>query len=189
MALPLGQLFLGLSDQAYSWLMTNCYPGSVVNLALSWILDGNKNTTRQILFNRTSAAIAILAWSCSVIRSELALLLGPITIYLLLARRISIVNAIIAGFTGGAGGAVMSVLVDSYFWGRWTWPEMQAVVFNVVEGKSDEWGVSLWFRTAFDIARFTEIHSAHRYLRGTLMFLFICRNSLSSVYLSLSMHW
>jgi alpha-1,6-mannosyltransferase len=42
--------------------------------------------------------------------------------------------------------------VDSFFWGRWTWPEFEALVFNVVQGKSEEWGVSLlvvgfpWFR-------------------------------------------
>lgn len=36
----------------------------------------------------------------------------------------------------------MSTLVDSFFWGRWTWPEMEAILFNVVEGKSEEWGVS-----------------------------------------------
>ena len=165
----------------------------VVNLALSWILEdkktNTKTNTRRTVFNRTFNAIAILSWSCSVIRSELALLLGPLTVYLLLTRRITTMNAIMAGFVGGAGGAIMSGMVDSYFWGRWTWPEMEAVVFNVVEGKSEEWGVSYSFsRGTCAMAHFTDCLCESRYLHGTLTFLCICQRLLSSDYLSLNTH-
>jgi hypothetical protein len=54
--------------------------------------------------------------------------------------------------------AAFSVLVDTYFWNRpfslWNpfdassaeergllWPELEAILFNVVEGKSSDWGV------------------------------------------------
>jgi len=53
----------------------------------------------------------------------------------------------------------LSILIDTYFWNRpltlWNpmrsssnqprgflWPELEAILFNVVEGKSSEWGVS-----------------------------------------------
>ena len=37
----------------------------------------------------------------------------------------------------------LTVLVDSYFWQQWPlWPELYGIYFNVIQGKSSEWGVS-----------------------------------------------
>jgi alpha-1,6-mannosyltransferase len=105
--------------------------------------DSTRTESLQGRLNRTSKAIIILSLASSIIRSELALLLGPLALYLLITRKTSFINLVISGLVGGAGGAVSSVMVDSLFWGRWTWPEVEAVVFNVVQGKSEEWGVSL----------------------------------------------
>jgi hypothetical protein len=115
-----------------------------VNFALSCVIDGYGNPSDKLFgFNKTSVGITILSFTCSIVRSELALLLGPLTLYLLVMRQTMIDRAFLAGLTGGGGGAILSLLIDSFFWGRWTWPEMEAVIFNVVEGKSEEWGVSL----------------------------------------------
>lgn len=36
----------------------------------------------------------------------------------------------------------LTVVVDSYFWQKWPlWPELYGIYFNVVQGKSAEWGV------------------------------------------------
>ena len=36
----------------------------------------------------------------------------------------------------------LTIVVDSYFWNRYPlWPEFSGIYFNVVEGKSVEWGV------------------------------------------------
>ena len=38
----------------------------------------------------------------------------------------------------------LTVLVDSYFWDTWPlWPELAGLYFNVYEGRSSEWGVSI----------------------------------------------
>lgn len=36
----------------------------------------------------------------------------------------------------------LSLFIDSYFWRTSVWPELQSLIFNVVEGKSENWGVS-----------------------------------------------
>lgn len=42
---------------------------------------------------------------------------------------------------GSVAGVVWSVSIDSYFWGRWLWPEFEAFKFNIIEGSSVKWGV------------------------------------------------
>ncbi|KAG2733792.1 hypothetical protein G9P44_003317 [Scheffersomyces stipitis] len=47
-------------------------------------------------------------------------------------------------FTGTSLGGLISLGVDSHFWGRLVVPEIESFVFNVVEGKASEWGVEPW---------------------------------------------
>ena len=45
---------------------------------------------------------------------------------------------------GADSHQAITVLVDSYFWQQWPlWPELYGIYFNVILGKSSEWGVSL----------------------------------------------
>ena len=39
--------------------------------------------------------------------------------------------------------SALTVTIDSYFWQQWPlWPELYGLYFNVLQGKSSEWGVS-----------------------------------------------
>ena len=87
-----------------------------------------------------------------IFRSELAILLGA-EVLLLLARGKAHLwkDVISAGLAGAIFSLCLTVSVDSYFWGRFPlWPEWVAFYFNVVEGKSSEWGTSPWHFYFFD---------------------------------------
>lgn len=79
-------------------------------------------------------------------RSELAILVGTITLYLLITQRISIVKVIIpAGVGGLAIGLLCTVSIDSFFWQSFPlWPEWIAFYYNTIQGHSADWGVSPW---------------------------------------------
>ena len=66
--------------------------------------------------------------------------------YLLAQRRISVGEVIPAGIGGGLIGLLITLPLDSFFWLRFPlWPELAGLWFNVVEGKSTEWGTSPWW--------------------------------------------
>lgn len=89
-------------------------------------------------------SILLLTFTTTIIRSELLTFLFPLTLILILKKRLTIKSAVVSGAIGGFVGLGMTVGTDRWFYGEWVWSEVQAVVFNVVEGKSSEWGVSLW---------------------------------------------
>lgn len=42
---------------------------------------------------------------------------------------------------GTVVGVFVTVLVDSYFWGEWVWPELESFRFNIINGNAEQWGV------------------------------------------------
>ena len=105
-------------------------------------------------------AIALLTFTTVIFRSELLLLLGPLALQASF-RYVSLYDVLKTGVIAGLASAgellhvsspwgradsrsVITVLIDSYFWQQWPlWPELYGVYFNVILGKSSEWGVSL----------------------------------------------
>ncbi|KAG9242988.1 Alg9-like mannosyltransferase family-domain-containing protein [Calycina marina] len=80
-----------------------------------------------------------------IFRSEISILLA---VHLAPVLLISLSNGIIPFRIIGAlvvaslTPLTLTFVFDSYFWGRWVWPELAGVYFNVFQGKSSEWGTS-----------------------------------------------
>jgi len=90
-------------------------------------------------------AIALLTATTVILRLELLPLLGSIAL-----QQVALDNGLFWVITKkcisiGILALSTTVSLDSYFWKRWPlWPEGVALVYNVVEGKSKDWGVSPW---------------------------------------------
>ncbi|KAI4851768.1 hypothetical protein E4T44_01927 [Aureobasidium sp. EXF-8845] len=104
-------------------------------------------TRTQKSSKRRRLALYLLTASGIIFRSEIAILLAMQTLYLMVQGRASLVNEVIpAGVMGIIIGLGVTVSVDSYFWQRFPlWPEWIGFVYNTIQGKSSDWGVSPWY--------------------------------------------
>jgi alpha-1,6-mannosyltransferase len=117
------------------------------NFALRALLDAyTLSWNRQDANRRYRLCLYLLTIAGIVFRSELAILVGTITLYLLITQRLSIVKVIIpAGFGGLVIGLLCTVPLDSFFWQSFPlWPEWIAFYYNTIQGHSADWGVSPW---------------------------------------------
>lgn len=128
------------------------FPGVLVSLAL--ILPRGLTNERKHM-----VGISLLTFLAVVYRLELIVLLGASGLYLVHSRFTAYRSEFdphpveSVGKLAGTVQATLtlsgatSVLLDSYLWraqDTWIIPEVEGVKFNVLEGKSSEWGVSPW---------------------------------------------
>ncbi|KAH0607505.1 uncharacterized protein H6S33_002539 [Morchella sextelata] len=130
--------------------------------ALSFLLPRPVTTPKQRR-GTYKLGIYILTFTAVIFRSELAILLFFVALRLLLTRRVSLFRDVIpAGIAGGLVGLAITLTVDSYFWQSHNpevrhfttpfltektgliWPELSGFLYNAIENKSSEWGVSVW---------------------------------------------
>ncbi|GAA5883193.1 hypothetical protein JCM3774_002415 [Rhodotorula dairenensis] len=92
----------------------------------------------------TLAAFALLTFAALVIRLELVALIAPFALESLLQGSVGFFELAATGIVSALLSLAATVGIDSYFWQSetWLWPEGHAFWFNVVEGKSLDWGVS-----------------------------------------------
>ncbi|TMW65025.1 hypothetical protein Poli38472_009192 [Pythium oligandrum] len=92
-------------------------------------------------------AIFLFTFTIIVFRGDTAVLFAPVLLWILLHGGLSIFRVILWGIQATLSSLVLTVLVDSYFWQRWLWPEGEVLWFNTVQNKSHEWGVypPLWY--------------------------------------------
>ncbi|KAF0714033.1 Aste57867_4086 [Aphanomyces stellatus] len=84
--------------------------------------------------------IALLSFSTIVFRGDTAVVFAPVLLSMLLSREISLVMIIVVGLGSTIFALGCTILVDSFFWQRWLWPEGEVLWFNTVLNKSHEWG-------------------------------------------------
>lgn len=68
-------------------------------------------------------------------------LAGLIGIHMLLTRQISLQSGLVTGAVSGAASLALTVMIDSWFWQRWLWPEGEVLCFNTAQNRSSEWGI------------------------------------------------
>lgn len=62
-------------------------------------------------------------------------LAGLIALQMLFTRQISWQAGIMTGALAGAACLALTVLVDSWFWQRWLWPEGEVLWFNTAQNR------------------------------------------------------
>ncbi|KAI0215585.1 Dol-P-Man:Man(7)GlcNAc(2)-PP-Dol alpha-1,6-mannosyltransferase [Lamellibrachia satsuma] len=90
------------------------------------------------------------AGSILLFRAELCLLMGVLLLMALGTRRLSLKSSLAVAVPVGILCLSVTVLVDSYMWRYWLWPEGQVLWYNTVLNKSSDWGISpfLWYFTS-----------------------------------------
>ncbi|RXK35039.1 hypothetical protein M231_07692 [Tremella mesenterica] len=124
--------------------------------SVSLILRSTLSCPELVKQRRLSAAIALLTGLATVIRLELAIFVLPLTLTLVVTRRLSLMAALRAGILGGFGSLALSAPLDYYLWRQvlphptlptftstWQiiWPEASSMAYNVLEGGAAEWGI------------------------------------------------
>lgn len=96
------------------------------------------------------ATIVILTCAAIVFRCDAIILVGLIGIHMVVTKRVTLIDGLWIGALACGASLVLTVLIDSYFWRRWLWPEGEVLYFNTVLNKSKEWGVSPmhWYFTS-----------------------------------------
>ncbi|KAF9018196.1 hypothetical protein BDZ89DRAFT_356545 [Hymenopellis radicata] len=111
-----------------------------VNVSTYLILDGSPASLRPSS-KRVQIALSLLTFTAVVFRAEVALYLGPLALQALFLRWITFTGLFKVGLVSGLLSVALTTTVDSYFWRQLVWPEFSGIYFNVVLGKSSEWGV------------------------------------------------
>jgi len=99
------------------------------------------------LNNNPTMFIFTAASSILIFRGELAMFLGAVLLMEVLVGKITVLRVLTVGMVSLLVWIPLTVIVDSFFWGRLLWPEAEVMYFNVVLNKSSDWGVQpfLWY--------------------------------------------
>ncbi|GFN79851.1 mannosyltransferase [Plakobranchus ocellatus] len=97
------------------------------------------------LYQKHRTFIWLSGASIIIFRFDLIMFLGLIAFKELAVGRVGPLRFAFTTIIAGICLLGLTVLVDSYFWRRWLWPEGEVMWFNTVLNKSSEWGVSFIF--------------------------------------------
>ena len=72
-----------------------------------------------------------------VFRCDMLPLTALIGLHMLVSKQISLQAGLQAGLLAGASCLALTVLVDSWFWQRWLWPEGEVLWFNTAQNRCE----------------------------------------------------
>jgi alpha-1,6-mannosyltransferase len=122
--------------------LPNMFAFGITTLAFAQLLGDPRSANN----GRCSVAIGLLTLATATFRSELAILLSTVTLYLVLVRRLPIFGVIVPSFlTSFFFTLAVTIPLDSYFWQKPLWPELWGFYYNAILGSSSDWGVSPWY--------------------------------------------
>ncbi|KAI9894664.1 MAG: dolichyl-P-Man:Man(7)GlcNAc(2)-PP-dolichol alpha-1,6-mannosyltransferase [Vezdaea aestivalis] len=127
--------------------LPNQFAFGLTTLGLSMCLPTIAHPAEKRIQNRQRVGLYLLTFAGVVFRSEIALLIFTLSSYNLITSRMSLTKVVIpAGLVGTLVGLLISVPTDMFFWRSSIplWSELQGFIFNVVQSKSSEWGISSW---------------------------------------------
>ncbi|KAJ8565549.1 hypothetical protein K7X08_008125 [Anisodus acutangulus] len=96
------------------------------------------------------AALNCMVFATLVFRCDILLLIAPLGLELLLTKSVSFWKALTSCLAAAFLSIGLTVLVDSFIWRRWLWPELEVFWFNSVLNRSSEWGTHpfRWYFTS-----------------------------------------
>ncbi|KAJ1958405.1 alpha-1,6- mannosyltransferase, partial [Dipsacomyces acuminosporus] len=103
-----------------------------------WLRCTSASSDRQRYHYRRMALY--LAFTCIVLRFDTAVFAAA----MLLTEITKITRqTVVLALIGCVCCAIAAIAVDSYYWQKpWMWPELEVFRFNVIHGRSSEWGIS-----------------------------------------------
>ncbi|GAA6015223.1 hypothetical protein JCM10207_003649 [Rhodosporidiobolus poonsookiae] len=106
-------------------------------------ISDNSASTRRSTKRNLAAALSLLAITAVIFRLELVTLLVPFALEHLIRGTLSLTDLFVPGLASTGAALAVSSALDTKLWRSptWLWPEGHAAWFNVVLGKSSEWGV------------------------------------------------
>ncbi|KAJ5769942.1 uncharacterized protein N7511_001993 [Penicillium nucicola] len=124
--------------------LSNMFAFPLTTTALRLLLPSPTPTNKTTNQN-TGKALVLLTFAGVIFRSELALLVATQTLFSLITQKITLKTTILSGLTGALTALTLTLLLDGAFWQRFPlWPELEAFLFNVLDGKSADWGTEPW---------------------------------------------
>ncbi|GBC07104.1 hypothetical protein RclHR1_07250006 [Rhizophagus clarus] len=118
--------------------LPNMFAFPLIILAFSYWISAITSSESN---KKLSSMIRYMTFTMIIFRFEVALLLVPITMLELWLGNLKLLDSLMAGMFTSLWSLGLSLSVDSYFWQEWMWPEGHVYYFNIVLGKSGEWGI------------------------------------------------
>ncbi|KAK9895497.1 glycosyltransferase family 22 protein [Cystobasidium minutum MCA 4210] len=116
-----------------------------VQVAIACTLLPKQRTTKRWSRPDVLLGLCLLTGLAVTMRLELLGLMAPLAVQAWMYDRVDWLEGSFAIISTAISCASLSLFVDSYFWQHSVWPELGSLIYNVIEGKSENWGVSPWY--------------------------------------------